>query len=82
MFRSSNTQFVFDKLTNDEFDHIFIVRLQRASKSYNNAISSKEGDYYFNISFFKSIYFSSLSDEVEEFSLDLMYNLINYYRDI
>lgn len=74
MFRSSNTEFVFDKLTNDEFDHILIVRLQRASKSYSNAINSKEGDFYFNISFFKSIYLSSLSDEVEEFCLDLMYN--------
>ncbi|CAK85292.1 unnamed protein product (macronuclear) [Paramecium tetraurelia] len=69
---SSNTEFVFDKLSNDEFDHILIVRLQRASKPYNNAISSKEGDYYFNISFFKSICHSSLSDQVEEFSLDLV----------
>ncbi|CAD8135449.1 unnamed protein product [Paramecium pentaurelia] len=69
---SSNTEFVFDKLTNDEFDHILIVRLQRASKSYNNTVSQKEGDFYFNISFFKSIYHSALSDEVEEFSIDLI----------
>lgn len=38
MFRSSNSEFVFDKLSNDEFDHILIVRLNRASKSYNNVI--------------------------------------------
>ncbi|CAD8061298.1 unnamed protein product [Paramecium sonneborni] len=69
---SSNTEFVFDKLTNDEFDHILIVRLNRASKTYSNAISSKEGDLYFNISFFKSIYHSSLNDDIEEFSLDLI----------
>ncbi|CAD8044692.1 unnamed protein product [Paramecium primaurelia] len=69
---SSNSEFVFDKLSNDEFDHILIVRLNRASKSYNNVIRQKEGDFYFNISFFKSIQHTTLSDSVEEFSIDLI----------
>ncbi|CAD8053337.1 unnamed protein product [Paramecium sonneborni] len=69
---SSNTEFVFDKLSNDEYDHILIVRLNRASKTYSNVISSKEGDLYFNISFFKSIHHSLLNDDIEEFSLDLI----------
>ncbi|CAK75149.1 unnamed protein product (macronuclear) [Paramecium tetraurelia] len=72
MLRSSNSEFVFDKLTNDEFDHILIVRLHRASKSYNNAVGSKEGDFYFNISFFKSIQYQPLNDSIDEFSIDLI----------
>ncbi|CAD8139745.1 unnamed protein product [Paramecium pentaurelia] len=69
---SSNSEFVFDKLSNDEFDHILIVRLNRTSKSYNNVIRQKEGDFYFNISFFKSIHHQTLSDSAEEFSIDLI----------
>ncbi|CAD8133049.1 unnamed protein product [Paramecium octaurelia] len=69
---SSNSEFVFDQLTNDEFDHILIVRLHRASKSYNNVVGQKEGDFYFNISFFKSIQYQPLSDSIDEFSIDLI----------
>lgn len=72
--RSKNTEIVFDKLNNTIHDFIMIVRKHRVSKNYNDVVYMRDGDYYFNVSFLKTITKSELNQETEEFSINLMYN--------
>jgi len=51
-----------------------IIRKHRVSKNYNDVVYMRDGDYYFNVSFFKTITKSELNNETEEFSINLMYN--------
>lgn len=51
-----------------------IIRKHRVSKTYNDVVYMRDGDYYFNVSFFKTITKSELNNETEEFSINLMYN--------